>query len=358
MKILRLCFVLMCVVSLAAEKIADLPELAKPASIAVDGDRLYICDSDSVHIYSLDPLKYEKSFGRAGAGPGEFNSRPHLAVYQDGFLINTMGKIMSFSRSGEFIKQTKIPFVYFYFYFPMYKAGTNYVGLPLKNLEGTSMFIHAVNVYDAELHLIKEIYLGSSPQLLPPPPPGSKVVKTDVEVIPDCLETAVQDDRIFIADSRRGFFVSVFDQAGEHLYDIHKEFEAVKVSDDFKDGFWKAKRSLENWARLKQRFNYRIKDFYPAFSSMKIQGQKMYFTTYARKRGLYEMVVLDLRGSLLGRSFCFPLEPEAKLLGGIAPFSNEYAIQDDMLYYLVLNEDTMLFELHVLVLRLMQLKEK
>jgi hypothetical protein len=267
-------------------------------------------------------------------------------VLQDGLFVNSMGKIMDFSRSGELITQTKIPFVYFYFYFPLLKVGTNYVGLPLKNVEGTSTFIHTVNIYDSKLDLVKEIYQGSSPQLLPPPPPGSKVVRVDFEVIPDCLETAVESDRIYIADSRKGFFVSVFAKTGEHLYDIQKEFEPVKVSSEFKDDFWKERRSLENWEQLKQRFNYRIKDYYPAFSSMKIQERKMYFSTFAHRDGLFEMVVLDLKGEVLKRAFCFPLDPEVKLLGGIVPFSNEYAVKDDVLFYIVLNEDSMLFELH------------
>lgn len=338
--------VLLCSVTMAAEKVADLPELAKPASIVIDSSRLYICDNDTIHMYGLKPFGYKGKFGRAGEGPGEFNSRPHLAVQADQFFVNTMGKILTFSKSGEFQGQTKIPFLYFYIYYPLLPVGSNYVGLPLKNIEGTANFIHSVNVYDSKLTLIKEIYQGPPPQLLPPPRPGAKAVKVDFEVIPDCLETAVQGDRIYVADSRKGFFVSVFNESGEHLFDIEKKFMPVKVSQDFKDEFWKETRSSENWEQLKQRFNYRIRDAYPAFFSMKIQEQKIYFSTYAQKNDFYEMVVLDLNGEVLNQAFCFPLHPDTKLLGGIVPFSNEYSIQDDMLYYIALNEETMLFELH------------
>ncbi|MBW2218093.1 MAG: hypothetical protein JRF40_01170 [Deltaproteobacteria bacterium] len=346
MKFLRIILVLLCSVLVSAEKVADLPELAKPASIAIDSSRLYICDNDTIHMYGLNPFDYKGKFGRFGEGPGEFNSRPHLTVYDDLLFINTMGKIMTFSKTGEFQEQTIIPFVYFYIYYPMLLAGSNYVGLPLKNIEGTATFIHSVNIYDSKLTLIKEIYQGPPPQLLPPPRPGTKVVKVDFEVIPECLETAVQGDRIYIADSRKGFFVSVFNENGEHLFDVEREFTPAKVSEEFKDEFWQETRSSENWEQLKQRFNYRIRDEYPAFFSMKIQGQKMYFSTYAQKDGLYEMIVLDLNGETLKQAFCFPLEPEVKLLGGIVPFSNEFAVHNDMLYYLVLNEGTMLFELH------------
>jgi len=345
-KILRIVLVLFFSVTVVAEKVAELPELAKPASIVIDSSRLYICDSDTIHIYSLKPFRYEGKFGRAGEGPGEFNSRPHLAVQADQFLVNTMGKIMTFSKTGEFQKQTKIPFLYFYIYYPLLAVGSNYVGLPLKNIEGTGTFIHSVNIYDSKLTLLKEIYQGPPPQLLPPPRPGAKVVKVDFEVIPDCLETAVQSERIYVADSRKGFFISVFNESGEHLFNIEKEFTPVDVSEEFKNDFWQETRSSENWEQLKQRFNYRIRDEYPAFFSMKAQDRKIFFTTYAQKNGLYEMVVLDLDGEILNQAFCFPLDPDEKLLGGIVPFSNEYCIQDDTLYYLVLNEETMLFELH------------
>ena len=346
MKILRFLMIFLCALPLFPLKIADLPGVDHPASMTIEDSILYVCDRESIHIFQLEPFRFIQKFGRLGEGPGEFNSPPHLAVFSDHLFVNTMGKIMKFSKKGEFVEQTKIPFTYFYFYYPLMQAGPNYVGLPLRRVEDTTTFIHTVNFYDSQLKLIKEIYEGGSPQILPPMRPGSKVVKVDFEVIPDCLEVATQDDKIFVGDTRRGFYIAVFSNTGEHLFDIEREYRKVKVSDEFKKEFWEEVRSSERWEQLKQQFNYVIKDHYPAFFSMKIQRRKIYVTTYDQKDSLYEIVVLDLKGKILKRGFSFPLDPEFRVLTGIASFSNQYVIYDDKIYYILLNDNSMVYELH------------
>jgi hypothetical protein len=338
--------IILCMTPVWGEKVADLPELNRPASMAIAGSTLYVCDSDVIHTYALNPFSFVRTLGRGGEGPGEFNSTPHLAVHDDGLFVNTMGKVMTFNKSGEFQAQTRIPFVYWYFYYPLMLSGDNFVGVPLKRIGEVSKTIHTVNLYDPQLNLITEFYQGGSPALLPPPPPGGKVVKNDVQVIPDCLEIAVHGGRIYVADSRRGFFVSVFDSAGKHLFDWDLEYTRISVPEEFKRRFWQETRAADNWEQLKQRFNYIIRDHFPAFFSMKVQQGRMYLTTHARKDGLYEVVVLDLRGRILKRVFACPLDPEARLLRGIAPFSNEYVIKDETFYYITLNESSMLYELH------------
>jgi len=346
MKILIFLLLFLCVAPLFPQKLAELPGVDHPAAMAIADSILYICDRESIHLFQLKPFRFIEKFGRRGEGPGEFNSAPHLAVYPNHLFINTMGKIMKFSKKGEFLEQSKIPFTYFYVYYPLMQTWPNYVGLPLKRIEDTATFIHTVNIYDSQLKLIKEIYQGNSPEILPPPRPGSKIIKQDYEVIPDCLEVAVQDNKIYVGDTRRGFFIAVYSNTGEHLFDIEKKYRKVKVSDEFKKEFWQELRASERWEQLKQRFNYLIKDYYPAFYSMKIQQKKIYVTTYTQKDSLYELVVLDLQGKILKRDFSFPLDPDFRVLTGTTSFSSQYAVYDDIIYYVVLNESTMLYELH------------
>jgi len=338
--------IILAVTPVMGEKVADLPELNRPSSMAVADSMLYICDDDAIRVYAMEPFRFVRTLGRGGEGPGEFNSSPHLAVHPDGLFVNTMGKIMKFSSDGEFQGQTKLPFVYWYFYYPLMKLGDNFVGLPLKRIGEVSKTIHTVNLYDPQLKLIAEFYQGGPPAMLPPPPPGGKVVKTDYQVIPDCLEVAVHGARIYVADSRRGFAMAVFDSTGKHLFDWEKAYTRIKVPEEFKRRFWEETRAADNWEQQKLRFNYIIRDHYPAFFSMKIQQGKIYLTTYARRDGLHEVVVLDLRGDILKRVFACPLDPEVRLLRGIAPFSNEYVIRDETFYTIILNEASMLYELH------------
>ncbi len=64
------------VTSVWGEKVGDLPELNKPASVAVSGSTLYICDSDVIHVYSLNPLQYVRALGWGGEGLGNSGHRP------------------------------------------------------------------------------------------------------------------------------------------------------------------------------------------------------------------------------------------------------------------------------------------
>ena len=187
--------------------------------------------------------------------------------------------------------------------------------------------------------------------MLPPPRPGAKVIKLDFAVIPDYVDVAVAQDKVFIADTRKGFFIAVFDQNGQLLYEIRKTYKKIKVPNEFKDTFWKELRENENYEDLKKRFNYLIRNDYPAFFSFKLADQKIFITTYEQENQVYELVSLDLKGSLLSRSFDFPLDPERNTLTGIVSYSNEYVIQDNKIYYLVYNDDSSVFELHVHTIR-------
>lgn len=328
------------------EKISDLPELSKPASIAVDGRTVYIADQEVIHIYNLEPFGYIRGFGTRGEGPGEYNSTPHVFVCDNGLFVNTMGKYMVFSKKGEFIEQKKLPFRYFYFYFPLMPVGENYFGLPLFRIEERNTSIHKGMVYNKDFDVIKDIYEGSSPRLLPPPPPGSKIVKVDLEVIPDYFDAVVYQEKIFIADTRNGFYFNVFDFQGNLLYEIDKKYTEVKVSDEFIKTHKKGLQQSDDWEQLKQRFNYKYRETYPAFFSFKIDRDRIYVTTNRIENSCHELVVLDLKGEELGRSFSFPLSLDKRVVSGFDLFGNEYDIEADRIYYLELNEDSMLFELH------------
>ena len=345
-KLISVLFILVSTGVLFAEKIADLPEVMKPASMVIDGNTVYIADEGVVHIYTLNPVKKIGQFGSAGEGPGEFSSPPYVTVCSDHLFINSMGKVMFFSKEGQFMRQAKLPFVLWYFYYPLLPVGENYVGFPVLRQEDGS-FIHVGNIYNAQYEFVKEIYRGDAPQVLPPPRPGTKVIKRDFAVIPNYIDVAVAEDKVFVADTRQGFFIAVFDQNGQLLYEIRKNYHKVKVPDEFKDTFWKELRESENYEDLKRRFNYVIRDDYPAFFSFKLADQKIYATTYEKKNQAYELVSLDLKGNILKRSLDFPLDPERKTLTGIASFSNEYVIQGNKIYFLVYNDDSSVFELHV-----------
>lgn len=329
-----------------AEKVADLPGVLKPASINLGRNSVYITDQSYIHLYSLSPFKRIKTFGVQGQGPGEFNSLPSLKIYPGKLFINCLGKIMTFTHDGEFVKQTTLPFRLFHFYYPVLQVGTNYVAFPMIFSKEENDIFHYGKIYGTELEELKVFYRGSKPQVPPPPRADAPPQKIKWEVIPDCMDFDVTEEKIFVGDSRKGFYIGVFDPQGNLLYEINNEYEKIKVPKSFKDAFMKERRESDNWEQMKARYDWIFKDYYPAFFTVKIADGKIYTATYAKKGDRYELVEMDLKGKVLGRSFSFPLEMRNRITEGLLPYPNEFDIHKGYIYYLMYNDETSWFELH------------
>jgi len=337
---------LMVIPMVHAEKVADLPDIIRPASIRLDRDTVYIVDQTAIHIYSLKPFKRIKTFGAQGQGPGEFNSVPFLKIYPEKLFINCLGKIMTFSHDGEFVKQTKLPFRLFYFYYPILQVGLNYAAFPMVFSREENELIHYGKIYDQELSELKVFYNGGKPQVPPPPRADAPPQKIRWEVIPDCLDFDVMESKIFVADSRKGFYIGVFNDHGTQLYEIDNKYEKIKVPKSFRDDYMKERKESDNWEQLKASFEYVFRDYYPAFFTVKLAEGIIYAATYAKKNGKYELVQMDLEGKILRRSFSFPLDRERRIMDGLIPYGNEFDIHKGKIYYLVYNDENSRYELH------------
>jgi hypothetical protein len=203
-------------------------------------------------------------------------------------------------------------------------------------------------LYDSQLHQVKEFY-GEVPFIIvppppppPPPPPGSKrdakeeqasIVKRDYQAIPECIDFAVAEDKIFVADTRKGFHIAVFDSQGAPLYEINQNYVALPVPPEYNSALKKKLDETQSW--LNKVANIKFRDSFPAFNSFKIADGKIYVSTYAEKDGLYELVVMNLKGEVLRRSFSFPLGPSYdSMYGNFNVAKDRYAISGDKIYYL------------------------
>jgi hypothetical protein len=203
-------------------------------------------------------------------------------------------------------------------------------------------------LYDSELHQIREFY-GEVPFAVPPPPPppppppGSKrdakeeqasIVKKDYQAIPDCIDFAIAEDKIFVADTRKGFHIAVFDFLGVPLYEINQNYVTLPVPPEYSSALKKRLNETQGW--LNKVADIKFRDSFPAFYSFKIADGKIYVSTYAEKDGLYELVVMDLKGHVLKKSFSFPLGPSYdSMYNNFNVAKDRYAILDDKIYYLV-----------------------
>jgi hypothetical protein len=316
-------------------KIVSLPDILEPSCIAVDKQHIYIIDRDrSIFIYSTDDFRLIKRFGRMGEGPGEFSTRPVLSVFPDILLFNILSKMIYFTLDGEFKKEIKIPFYYPPYYFPFVPVGDNFVGFSrFITQDGRSLLYGCI--YDKGFQLIKRFY-GQVPVGAPPPPLGS-----ERDVVLDCIQMAIERNKIFIADSRKSFHISVFDSKGKLLYEIHKDFKKLKVTKEYKNGYIKKKMENRLWERVYSQYKYKYKQYFPPFFSFKIDNEKIYLVTYTKEDNLYEIIVMNLKGDIIKRTFSFPLHP----YGDLYALNYEYDIHGDKIFHMSYNYQTDVYEL-------------
>jgi len=63
---------------------------------------------------------------------------------------------MTYSNDGEFVKQTKLPFRLFYFYYPMLQIEKNYAAFPMIFSREENQLIHYGKIYDPELNELNQ----------------------------------------------------------------------------------------------------------------------------------------------------------------------------------------------------------
>jgi hypothetical protein len=348
---LAVLFGILCIFSIESadscqrERIIALPELESPRQIVAEKGRVYFVDRRDIVVYYLSDGLFLKRIGKLGQGPGEFNGGPsRLSVLGDRLIVKDLRSYECFNLKGIHTGGIKEPeSIAFY---PFLPVGRNFVGFPmLRNDDGT-LAGPSGRIYDSNLKL-KRKFFGELPAFPPaPPPPGSAKPRgrTDKLLIRDYGDYTVYEDRIYIADSSRGFSISVYDENGILLREIKHPVDKIKVPKSFVDGVVKEWKASKDWQTNYSHINPVVPEYFPALIDFKIDHGRIYALTAAKKDDLYEIVVMDLEGKILGRDFRFPLQPNFEL-----PFFNgfKYDIEGDKLVWFDYNDAKETYELHI-----------
>lgn len=306
-----------------AKKLADLPEVMRAPTIHIAGERIFLCEEKTIHIYSLKDFRHIKQFCKEGDGPGEYKLYINLEVFPDILVVTSMGKMSTFTHDGELIKDYKIhPGI-----LTMLQVGSNFVG-SLFDKTGQK-----INLYDKNVELIKNIYEGGRGKTSY----FESGKKNDLIMVKDYVSPYVYNDKIFIFDTTKGFFVSVLDDKGGKIYEINGDYKRMPVDEEYKNKKMQIEKEDPNWEYYQKRYNYIFPEYFPAFRTAFLTDDKIYFITYKIVDKKHEIIVTDLRGNILRKTFIPPV-PNDLLL---------YTINKERFYYLIENEDEEMWELHV-----------
>ncbi len=327
------------------ERIFALPELEAPRQIVVEKGKAFISDKREIVVYDLATGALTARIGKIGQGPGEFRFMPgRMAASPDRLVVADFPNLIFFSLDGTYQGQVVLPRLLSPY--PFLPVGENFIGFPMGSKEDGSPTAPTGRIYGSDLKTIRDFYgdLPAGPP--PPPPPGSPepTAKSEALLVRDYGEIAVYENRIYIADSRKGFSISVFDENGGFLREIRHPVEKVKVPRSFVDGIIKEWKSSKYWETIYSHKIPVVPEYLPALISFKVDGGRIYAVTPNQKNGLYEIVVMDLEGTILKKEFRFPLTPnyEAAFLNGL-----RYDIEGNKVIWFAYNDDKEIYELHI-----------
>lgn len=333
-KLLLFSFLIFAVSCIFAEKLAELPQVIKPQELCVDGDRLYILSQPRqqprIYAYAAQGTKFIKQFIKIGEGPAEVRSILSFKVLPHLLIVQSDNKILFYSRDGEYIKEKRVPQG-----LDEYACmGENYIGVKHNKDEKGESQSWDIYLFDRDFNPIKELRKGESINTFS----LDKGKKRNFPVLSHLLAYNIYKERIYIADTQRGFSITVCDRDGKQLYEINKKYKKLKGTQVVLDKYLsRFKDSPEQLAHFKNLFNFVVPEYYPAIQSFWVNNDQFYVLTFEKKKekeiNKRELVVLDLTGRILKRTF-------------VTYESGIYSVYNDKYYHLFENEEKELWELH------------
>jgi len=282
--IIRIVFFLMIVffgrfLPAAAEiqRIAVLDPVLQPRSLHVQGDRAYVTEKDAIHIVSMGSGEILGRFGKRGEGPGEFKRTPVLRVYPDVLVVNTWGKILFYTPEGRYLREMKHRFGRDVGAIPL---GDGYVAQKTDFSEKEQQAVQSFGIYDGSFKLIKTLFESPNPyeiDILP----GDK--KQPYPVIHDNISLEVAGERIYIADSRRGFHFEVYDRNGAPHDDIHVALTPRRVDESFRRKRIADLEAQPWWGQFKGKLEPVFPEFFPEIRFFTVRDDRIYVQTFVEE---------------------------------------------------------------------------
>jgi hypothetical protein len=265
--------------------------------------------------------------GAKGEGPGEFKRHPRMKILKKEILVYSFLKFSRFSKNGKLLMEKRVPsLMMLYDIFPI---GNNYV-IYFSRFNMDADTIMAVSIVDKDFNEINSLFYHIKER-------KNKIGKEVVRLINSGVDVQCEADKIFLANSHKGFCIEIFESNGNPIGVINKKFPRIKIPEDYKkkrlDDFLK-KYSGNQKKKIAKTIEFDFPEHFPEMRDLIVSGGKIYVKTYATMENKVEYVILDLNGKLLKRVFL----PESEY--SYSTFFNE------KYYFLKENESEEIWELY------------
>jgi hypothetical protein len=317
---------------LSAKKITVIEEIVNPDSMMIDGTNIYITQGAEVLIFDFKTYALKKKFGKKGQGPQEIPPFPlpmsgiplmRIIPMQEKLFISTMGKILYFTKTGEFISEVKFPFQKIQNFLNFYPLGSNLV-CQMAVQEQKEFFI-TVSIVDQNYQQQKEL-IRKKVDLH-----GGKM-----DLFSSSIIFEVYKDRIFVVG--KDLAIDIFDISGKSMGQAKQPHESIKFNDDLKNKFDDSMKFMfkSYYDGFKKVLYY--PDYLPIIFNLQLSDPYLYVFTWSHQGENRELFIFKLDGTFVKKT-TIPL----KMVQFLIPYP--YDIIDKTLYQLVENDDTEEWEL-------------
>lgn len=327
-----------------AEKIGVLTEIMKPEGIEVADGRLYVVEGPAFFVYNLNNSTLIKKFGKAGEGPGELNTVLNfpnsLRILEDKIIAEGFNKIIFFAKDFKYLKEFRKKEMLIHKITPIKE---NFVAVRMSTEKNKIIF--TLLLLDSNMNVIKELYKQESFDR-----------QKELIMVRDTIHFEVYEDKIYVEESDKGFFIEVFDSKGNRLYEIKKNSAAPKITDKDKKAIFNelkkdnliaiVARREGGWDEFAKKGTFTYPAVFPPIRDIKISNDKIYVSTFERKENKEKCIIMDVKGNIIGTSY-LPITGQSSFSARSMGKDNRfYGIADNKFYYLKENEDEELWELH------------
>lgn len=331
------------------EKIGVLTEILKPEGIEVADGRLYVVEGPEFFVYNLNNATLIKKFGKAGEGPGELNTVLNfpnsLRILENTIIAEGFNKIIIFSKDFKFIKEFRKKEMLIHKITPIKE---NFVAVRMSPEKNKIIF--TLLFLDQDMNEIKELHQQESFDR-----------QKELIMVRDTIHFEVYNEKIFVEESNKGFYLEVFDCKGNRLYEIKKNFAAAKVTENDKKAIFNhlkkdnliavVARREGGWDEFAKKGTFTYPDVFPHIKDIKITNDKIYVSTFERKDNKEKCIIMDLKGNIISTSY-LPITGQSSFSASSMGKDNRfYGIADNKFYYLIENEDEEVWELHAMEIK-------
>lgn len=255
--------------------------------------RIYLWDKFlcKIYVFKEDTLEKLFEFGNRGEGPGEFPYISRFDISRDTIFVSTLNKISCFTLDGKFIRDLRNRY-HIHSFIPI---GKNFIGYihnePWEENKKNSVIYM---LFDPNLEKKKEVCTIEYKKHY------YERQKIGIQWFHDCYKGVVYKDRFYVASTDRGFYFAVYDEEGNFLYEINKEYKPVPVTSDFKKTLITQINKIDNdpFKRFWGARDIIFPSHFPAFMGFAVDNDSIYVFKHPDSDFIsLETVVLNLDGN-------------------------------------------------------------